>query len=479
MAADEGLRERERRSPWLPVLLSIAIVVCALAFARLALPPAPHAGEPVKKRTESSVWPPTGKRVGSSVRATPDRADDRITVSVMTLGNELTHEQIAEFEAQNPDTRIAFFEHSSNLLDILLATNDLPDVFRLGQVEDHSLVERGLLLDITDRIAHSKLLSLADMRGETAADVSVDGRYYGLPQGLSTPDFTSLYVNTAALERAGIPMPRLDEPLTYAELAELASALTAKTGRPAFYSYFFERTLTAALVQRGGRMFNDDFSAMTLIDNPKALEVLRYFYDLGVTGAMYIPPATPGIAFMFENGELPISQSGYWMGTVVTPATPAYGHVTMLLPPVWDRRLPRVASYLGGTKLVISSTSNHPDQAYRFIEWYVAGKPAAERARRGWGFPLLRAMEALLPSETEFDRQRLRVALDSLKLPVARLPLYPYPDILPAFNQSWTRNMALAKSGRIKFEVFASNLQEDVNLAIQDDMTSRHARAQR
>jgi multiple sugar transport system substrate-binding protein len=340
----------------------------------------------------------------------------------------------------------------------------------LGPVEHQSLVRDGLLLDVTDRLAGGKLLNMADMRKESTAEVAVDGRYYGVPQGLATPDFTSIYINEAAFAAAGIPLPSQQKPLTYAALGAIARKLASQTGRPAFYSYFFERAVTAVLAERGGRMFNDDFTAMTLTGNPLALEVIRYFYDLQRSGAMYSVPEQTGIAFKFENGELPMSQSGYWMGAVVTPGMSAYGHVTMLPPPVWDRNQAPVSAYLGGTRLVISSASAHPDQAYRFIEWYAAGPPAQERARRGWGFPLLRSMEGLLPQKSAFDRQRMRVALDSLKWPLVDLPEYPYPSILPTFNQSWARNMGLARSGQIDFQQFASNLQEDVNLAIRDDV---------
>lgn len=475
MPAEHRSRSTTKRGARLPIVLGVAVVACALAFAWVAFPPTSQRAKPENERTGSTARSLPPVAAASSAGAVPGLAAGRASITVMTLGNELTPEQIAAFEAENPDTRIVFIEFSSNLLDILLATNDPPDVFRLGQVEHEPLVRRGLLLDVTERIAASKLLSLADMREQSTAEVAVDGRYYGLPQGLSTPDFAALYINTAAFREAGLPLPSLVEPLTYAELAVIAKTLAAKTGRPAFYSFFFERNVAAALAQIGGHMFADDFSEMTLTGNPQALEVLRYFYDLGVSGAMHVPPATPAIAFMFENGELPMSQSGYWMGAVITPATAAHGHVTMLPPPVWDKRLPRVASYLGGTKLVISSASKHPDSAYRFIEWYAAGKPAAERARKGWGYPLLRSMESLLPRETGFDRQRLRVAQASLTLPVAQLPAYPYRSILPAFNRSWTQNMALAKSGKIGFAAFASNLQEDVNLAIQDDVTKRDA----
>lgn len=477
MAADRGMRSDLRPGKLLSVVLGLAAIVSSVAFWWVSTTSGPARTATPATATLRGLEPLEAAAAPASTRidSPATSASARVDIAVMTLGNELTATQIAEFEALNPDIRLVFIEHSASLLDILMATKDLPDVLRLGQLDHVPLVQRGLLLDITPYISASRVIALDDLHEQSIAEVAVGRRYYGLPQGMQTPDFASLYINQQTFRNSGVPLPSLTEPLTYEELGLIARTLSAKTGRPAFYSFFFERTLAAAMAQRGTRMFNADMSEMNLTGNAIAMDVVRYFYDLAVARAMYSTPATPGIAVLFENGELPISQSGYWMGAVVTPQTAAYGQVTMLPPPVWDRSLPRHGAYLGGTRLVVSAASRHPAQAYRFIEWYVAGKPAQERARRGWGFPLLRSMEPLLPQDTEFDRQRLRVALESLKWPVADVPAYPTLSTVPAFNQSWARNIELAINGKLEFAEFASNVQEDVNLAIRDEMTSRHA----
>lgn len=397
-------------------------------------------------------------------------AQKPITLTVMSLSNEVTPAYIAAFEAANPDIRIQFIEYSQNLLDVGLVNGDLPDIFRLLGGAHLPLVKKGLLLDITDYITRSKVITFDDIVQACTDSVIVNGRYYGFPNDWPTPEFTSLYVYNTAFEEAGLSIPSTTEPLTYAELAGIAKKLTAKHGRPAYYTFAFERTVSEILAQCRTSMFNEDFTEMHLTDNPKAMEVMRYFYDLAVSGVMHVTPLNPDIGFSFFDGKLPITQFGYWMGALVTPKTAVYGKVTMLPGPVWDRSLPRVYSTSGSAKLVISAATKQPEAAYRFVEWYVAGLPGIERARTGWGFPTLRSMDKLLPRETAFDRQRLEIILQTLKHPSTPLPEYPYRSIEPTFNQSWTRNIELAQAGQMTFEEFASNLQEEVNLAILNEI---------
>jgi multiple sugar transport system substrate-binding protein len=349
------------------------------------------------------------------------------------------------------------------------------------------LVNKGLLLDTTDYIAKSKVLTFDDISEACKDSVIVNGRYYGLPHDWATPEFAALYIYNTAFERAGIPIPSTTKPLTYAELGDIARKLSAQSGRPAYYSFSLERVISAILSQRNTRLFNADGTQMQLTNNPQAMETLRYFYDLAMAGAIYPTPQDPHVAYSFFDATLPIIQFGYWHGALVQPTTKVYGDVTvkptvygkvtMLPPPVWDRNLPRTGSTAGGAKHVIAANTKHPAEAYRFIEWFVAGPPAIERTSAGWGLPTLRSYGKFLPRKTAFDRQRLAVTEETLKHPYSPLPAYPYLKTIPALNKSWVRNIELAKAGKMKFEQLASNIQQEVNLAILNEIREDRNRA--
>jgi multiple sugar transport system substrate-binding protein len=445
----------KKKIPYFLLIASIILASCA--------PPTP-AVPPTLPATSTPIPAPTD---------TPRQAGvpEPVELIVMTIPRELTNEEIAAFEKDNPDIRLKVVEYSQQLFELGIASDDMPDLFRVEAKQLPGLVNEGLVLDITDFMTKSKLITFDDL-ARAANYFVVNGRYYGLPKDWSL-DF-SLYVYNKAFEEAGLPLPSTTEPMTYTELAELAGKLTQRNGdtvtRPGFYSFYLERTITAILTQRGTGLFNSDSTEMQLTNNPIALEVVRYFYNMALDGRMPITPENPDIGFSFFDGKLPITQFGYWMGALVTQDKVVYGQVTMLPAPTWDRSLPRLNTSLGPFGLALSATTKHPEEAYRFFEWYVAGQGAEARAKTGWGAPALVSMQAFLPQEMPFDRQRLEVLRSELPYSDWKLTQYPYQSISTAFNQSWAVNMELARAGKIDFDEFASNLQEEVNLAILSEM---------
>lgn len=410
---------------------------------------------------------PALAQVLSKSNATPAKP---VELVVMTTYRELTKEEVAAFQKDNPDIRIKVVENIPQIFELGVATGDVPDLFRVEARQIPALVKDGLLLDITDALTKSKLIALDDIH-KNANYYVVRGRYYGLPKDWSL-DF-SLYIYNQAFKEAGVPIPSTTEPMTYAELAELAGKLTQRKGnrvtRSGFYTYSPERAINAILTQRGARLFNDDSSEMQLTGNPVAREVVRYFYDLAMDGKMPTAAESTEHFLSFFDGKLAIAQYGYWLGAMVTKDKVVHNQVTMLPAPTWDRRLPRLNTSVGPVGLVISAKTKHPEAAYRFFEWYIAGKGAEARARTGWGAPTLVSMQDLLPQGTPFDRQRLAVLRSELPYSNWKLPQISYRSAIVAFNRSWAVNMELAQAGGIGFDEFVSNLQEEVNLAIQNE----------
>jgi multiple sugar transport system substrate-binding protein len=412
--------------------------------------------------------------IAGSIRVTT--AQEPVTLRVMTLEHELTPESIASFEVANPDIQIELVSSDSFALDLAVATGDMPDVLRVGADQVPQLVREDLLLDLTGFFEASDLIHLDDLAN--AADYyKFNNRYYGLPKDWS-PDF-SLHVYETAFEAAGVPIPGTTEPMTYAELAELAQKLTIRDGNTViqygFYSAGLDQVIKSILVQRGTSMFNEDFTEMQLTDNPAAMEVVKFFYDMALNGSMYpIPRDTSedGGVIMQWQGKIPMFQYGYWFGASVDSDLPIYDHLVMLPAPTWDRSLPRLNATAGPVGMVISSSTQHPAEAYRFFEWYIAGQAAVARASTGWGAPALLSLFDLLPHESEFDRQRLSVLKSELPYSDWVLPVYPYRNLSSTFNQSWGRNIQKAIAGDIDFETFANTLQDEINLAIISEQGS-------
>jgi maltose-binding protein MalE len=78
-----------------------------------------------------------------------------IELIVMTFPSELTRKEIAAIEKENPDIRLKVVEYSNQLFELEIASGYMPDVIRRNSKQLPSMVKDGLLLDITDTIAHS------------------------------------------------------------------------------------------------------------------------------------------------------------------------------------------------------------------------------------------------------------------------------------------------------------------------------------
>jgi len=396
------------------------------------------------------------------------QAQEIITLRVVSSDSELTEAEIANFEEANPDIRIELIDWNGFSYDTAVALGEIPDILRVQATDMPQLVRDGILLDLTPYFEASDLIQIDDLANATDYYL-FDGRYYGLPKDWSL-DF-SLYIYVPAFEAAGIPIPDTDEPLTYAELASLAQQLTIKDGNTVtqygFYTYFLERAISSILTQRGLSLFNEDYTEMNLINNPEALEVVRYFYDMVVNDTMYAD--TDGMWGLITGGKVAIFQYGYWFGGAISEEDAVYNHLIMLPAPTWSHELPRMNTTIGPTGIAIPSLSEHPDEAYRFFEWYTVGEAGIDRTIGGWGAPVLLSMFDLLPHDTESARQRLDVLRSELPYSDWILPIYPYQSITTTFIQSWLQNIQLARTGEIDFDTFASNIQEAVNLAILDE----------
>lgn len=392
-----------------------------------------------------------------------------VTLQVVLLPSELTDEEIANFEAANPNIQIELVDWSTFSFDVAIALDEVPDIMRVQATDMQQLVQDGYVLDLTSYIETSDYIRIDDLVNAVNY-YRFNDRYYGLPKDWSL-DF-SLYVYNPAFEAAGIPIPSTIEPLTYAELADLAEQLTLTDGeitrQYGFYSPYLERAITSIFTQRNISLFNSSFSEMHLTDNPEALEIIRYFYDMALNGSMYTQTSEGWNAMV--SGQIAIFQYGYWFGGVITEEMPIYDQLTVLPAPTWDTELPRLNTTIGPTGIAISSTTQHPEAAYRFLEWYTVGEGAIERTKQGWGAPNLVSMFDQLPHETAFDQQRLDVLQSELLYSDWVLPTYPYQSIVTTFNESWEHNIELARAGEIDFNIFASNLQEAVNLAILNEL---------
>jgi len=269
--------------------------------------------------------------------------------------------------------------------------------------------------------------------------------------------------------------------LRYSDLHEIAKKLTKREGdRTARIGWgnpeglVLVRTLQIVLAEQDQNLYSPDFSKITLADNPKAVEFLKYVYDLAKENVIWNPlnPSPNWAGDDFVKGQVGMVRYGYWFSGMVSTTKDAAvgGDKTVFLPaPTWGGK--RLNPTISGTGMVMARATKNPDAAWKFFEYYMTGGPAQTRAKSGWGVPPLKSLYAQMPQETDFQKQVQQVLQDSLKYADYVLAANPYYDD-SVFDTSWKTNLEQALRGSISFDQLVQNVESDVNTAISEGKTA-------
>jgi multiple sugar transport system substrate-binding protein len=417
-------------------------------------------------------------------KTVPAVINGTVTLKLMTVGTEaeaaneyaeFNLPNLKQFMAANPNIKVERNAYTTDYFDLvqfkaMVAAGSPPDIFRVSGSQVPSLVRRSIPLDLTAYYKGSSVLKLDDL-SPVNKYYNVDGKQYGNVQDWS-PDW-SLFINKDAFTQAGLPLPSTTQPLSYAELATLAQKLTKREGdKISQMGFNFEpyvRTIQLLLAQQGATdIYKPDFSEVVLKDNPKAMEVLKYHFDLAKANVIYSPinpvPDWNGPAFI--KGQLAMVQYGYWFSQfIATQAEPAFLEKVLFVPgPVWSGGK-RLNPSQGGTGYMVSKTTKNPDAAFKLFEFYFGGEPTIQRVKKGRGVPNLKSHYPLMPNDTPLAKQIQTVLQDELKYSDFVLPVNPYYED-STFSTTWIKYLEKALIGSTSFEQMVVNLESEVNKAI-------------
>jgi multiple sugar transport system substrate-binding protein len=345
-----------------------------------------------------------------------------VTIRTTLPPGELSEDQIKEFESQYPNINVELVPADETKLMAMIAAGSAPDVIRISGVQElPTYVTRGLALNLDEYFQKSELIKEDDLL-PVANVFKYNGSWYGLMKDWS-PDQT-LYINKKIFEAAGVPIPDPKTPLTYSELLDITQKLTKiENGKVIIEgmdgdTLFSMTNVQMQLQQIGKSLWSGDMKKAN-INNDDVKNVLNRINEFVQAKSVYSPinPAPNWTGGTFIDGQLAIAQFGYWYTGILRSDSKTKDHLDdyMLLPaPVVDGGT-RYSPVTGGTGAIILKQSEHPDEAFTFLEWYMAGKPADDRAKSGWGVPIFKSKMSLVPQQTNFDKQTFEVLNDEIQ----------------------------------------------------------------
>lgn len=176
---------------------------------------------------------------GSEKQATTG-TEGKVTFSVGEWPNENTPETLelwekhkTEFDEKYPDVELVRDEWTYNMETFLpkAVSDTLPTLYPCHLTETKKIINNGYAADVTDVLKEMGWLEYMD---EFQLELcEKDGRYYGVPQGVYYQGLAcsvELFTEAGLVDENGVPK----FPQTWDEVAEYASIIKQKTGKPGF-----------------------------------------------------------------------------------------------------------------------------------------------------------------------------------------------------------------------------------------------------
>ncbi len=399
---------------------------------------------------------------------------------VIMAGNEVD-QAIEEYTAANPHVTIERVDKDDNKLAAMFAAGEAPDIISKSGADTRVFEMRGWILDLTPYFEKSLVLRPDDMV-EAVNYFKTDKGWYGMHKDWSLD--SALIINKRMADEAGIELPPPNTIITYEQVGEWAKLMAKKdpSGRVIRMGHsgfgYIDGPLQNILSETDQSLYSDDFSRAIIKDNPTVVEFLQYAVDLSKADVVWNPlsPDPNWYAPNMLDGIVAIIGSGFWVNmSFATAENPAEDPANFVMYPAasWGGEIV-VDRSMGGSGWFISSQSKNPDEAFKFFEYYMGGKPAIDRAKGGWGLPALKSLQTMTPAETEWQKQWLETVnweLASDKVIKTPRDLNPYCTTTTV-NNVWSTLLEQHLKNEITFEQLVETLDAEVNKCIADGMAA-------
>lgn len=298
---------------------------------------------------------------------------------------------VDEWNKANPTIQVTYVQGSWDNVNDQLVTSfeggDPPDVIHDDSPALSGFASKGYLLDLKDKVPADLKSDIPQPAWDTVTfdDGKGNQGVYGVP---FLQESQVIIANKKLLDAAGVRIPTSDTPWTWDEFAEISKKLT-KSGA---YGVAWpmkspvNKTLNLAL-NFGGTFFQTADGKTTVKVGPEEKQVLQRIHDQlykdksADTSALGMGTADPLPGFFAgKYAMLPVGV--YLRQQVVEQAPKGFDWVT--LPP-----LKGTTSEQGAVSqtLSVAADSKHPDEALKFISFFLNGANQAKLAKGDWLLP--------------------------------------------------------------------------------------------
>jgi multiple sugar transport system substrate-binding protein len=435
-------------------ILSLLIIVTLILGACGPTPaPAPtEAPPPVEKATDTPV-PAVKEKVKITVWFHSGKGEERDTLDA----------QVADFNAMQDEVEVEAVrlpEGSYNeQVSAAALAGDLPDLLDFDGPFVYNYAWAGHLTPLDPYVSD-------ELKADFLPSIIDQGTYGGKLYALGTFDSgLAIWGNKAYLEKAGVRIPTgmedawtLDEfndaleKLQALDEVEYAIDFKMNYGQGEWYTYGF-----APIIQSWGADLIDrsDYqSADGVLNSPEAVEALTWFQSLFEDGYAIVEP--PGDDDFYGRKIAALAFVGHWMWT---PHSEGLGDDAILLPmpKFGDKAVTGMGSWNWG----ITSQSEHPEAAWKFLEYLVDPDQILRMTDANGAVPARKS--ALAKSDLFGEGGRLNVFVQQLEGGVAvPRPITPaYPTITESFAEA-VQNIVTGADVKGELDKAVEKIDQDI-----------------
>ncbi len=294
---------------------------------------------------------------------------EKVELTLWDFGSTGYEELIEEYETLNENVTIKvqnaeLADHHNNLFTTISAGSGAPDIalIELGFIEEYKAAS-DQFYNLNDYGAQEIKDDYLDWKWEVAEMADQDF-VIGLPTDIGP---SAMMYRVDVFEEAGLPTePEEVQALfqTWDDFHEQANIIKEATGLP--MTDDFSQLFNALRDQAPEQYFNED-DELIIEESPYIKEAYDYTVSLiddDVVGKF--AAWTPEWGTAMNDGSFATLLAPSWMiGVVKGNAPDAAGKWSIVT-------LPEGAGNWGGSYLTVPKQSDHPEEAYKFIEWLVS-----------------------------------------------------------------------------------------------------------
>lgn len=291
----------------------------------------------------------------------------------------------ASFEEANPGVEVVIQQAADNFESMqIFKSDDCPDMMDGGGW--YLFNQKGMFRDLTPFVDGEEGLA-DDLQPGIMRVARKDGTLPGLPVDIALP---LMVINKVMFDKAGIPYPTDD--WTWDEMIGMAKELTVRNENGVATQFGLGigqdiEDIEPFIMRNGGSYLSPDgATTQGFADSPASIEAMQLIIDAFRVHQVTRKPGEPSEAGDLHEGFAIALGYAWYVGNLIRGGIHSKFQVVAL--PRMPRNKQANMIYMGAAG--ITTKSEHPELAWKFLKHYVLERP--ERFRQANTLPLTKSL---------------------------------------------------------------------------------------